>query len=71
MGAGSRDFGRDGRKENGEWDVRSVVGARNKVGVRGVGGVGVLLGVRVGKREVGEGIKDRRGEEEERPGERG
>lgn len=72
MGAGSRDFGRDGRKENGEWDIRSVVGARNKMGVRGVGDVGdvgVLLGVRVGKREVGEGIRDKRGEAE-RPGKR-
>jgi len=53
VGAGSWEFGRDGRKENGEWDVRSAVGARNQMGLKGVGDVGVSLGVRVGKREGG------------------
>jgi len=63
VGAGSRGFGRDGRKENGEWDVGGVVGARAKAGVgRGVGDVGLLLGVRtvkVAKAEEGKGAKDR------------
>ncbi|MCJ1248791.1 hypothetical protein MMC30_006011 [Trapelia coarctata] len=69
VGAGSEDWGRDGRKENGEWDTSSVVGARAKAGVgRGVGDVGMMLGGTVRKGEGGK-IKEE-GEERERAGKR-
>lgn len=45
VGAGSRAFGNDGRTENGGWDA-SVTGARGQNGVKGVGDVGAMLGLR-------------------------
>ncbi|MCJ1389823.1 hypothetical protein MMC18_002680 [Xylographa bjoerkii] len=50
VGAGSKDFGKDGRRENGSWDG-SVRGARGMAGVKGTGDVGRMLGWRVGKSE--------------------
>ena len=52
VGAGSKDFGKDGRRENGGWDD-SVRGARGMAGVKGMGDVGQMLGVRIGKRPEG------------------
>ncbi|MCJ1416174.1 hypothetical protein MMC32_002509 [Xylographa parallela] len=52
VGAGSKDFGKDGRRENGGWD-NSMSGARGMAGVKGTGDVGQMLGVRVGKRAEG------------------
>ncbi|MCJ1397876.1 hypothetical protein MMC11_001072 [Xylographa trunciseda] len=48
VGAGSKDFEKDGRRENGGWDG-SVKGARGLVGVKDTGDVGRMLGVRVEK----------------------
>ncbi|MCJ1285706.1 hypothetical protein MMC26_005047 [Xylographa opegraphella] len=52
VGAGSNGFGRDGWKENGSWDD-SVRSARGMAGVKGMGDVGQMLGVKVGKRPDG------------------
>ncbi|MCJ1477869.1 hypothetical protein MMC13_006542 [Lambiella insularis] len=49
VGAGSREFGKDGRTENGGWDT-TVKGARAQGGVKGIGDVGAMLGVRVIKK---------------------
>ncbi|MCJ1383723.1 hypothetical protein MMC17_006837 [Xylographa soralifera] len=49
VGAGSKDFGKDGRRENGSWDD-SLRGVRGMAGVKSMGDVGQMLGVRVGKR---------------------
>ena len=66
MGAGSREFGQDGRKENGGWDERSVAGARGKARtegcgdlrgwLEGVGKVGILRKEGKGKGEGEEAI---------------
>ncbi|MCJ1406007.1 hypothetical protein MMC19_000072 [Ptychographa xylographoides] len=53
VGAGSREFGLDGRKENGTWDVKSIRGARAESGIGGErwGDVGVMLGGGVRKKD--------------------
>ena len=66
VGAGSREFGQDGRKENGGWDERSVAGARGKARAEGggdlrgwfggVGKVGILRKEGKGKAEGEEAI---------------
>ena len=44
VGAGSKEFGLDGRKENGGWDERTVAGARAARRDLGDGDLGLWLG---------------------------
>ena len=61
VGAGSRQFGQDGRKENGGWDERSVAGARGKARAEGCGDLRGWLG---GVGKVGILRKEGKGEVE-------
>ena len=65
VGAGSANFGRDGRTPSGSWD-ESVRGARGRTGVRGEGDLAVWI--REGRWVAGNGTAgedEGRGEEEE------
>ena len=80
VGAGSKEWGVDGRLENGDWDDSNIMGARNKRGIgrewgdlegwmRG-GKVRRLNGPDVEEEEICKGVWDRKAEEVEERGEK-